>query len=146
MRYRCSKVEVAGIAVLTDHRLIFAGWSERWNGAVATIERQPGAGVPGVLYQLDREAVEALDRFEGHPLVYRRKRVRVFAADKRWRYAQAYELQEPVERAPGSDYLSVIRRAYRTWGFAGVPRFQAALERHGSEAKAAKTRRVMQIV
>ena len=129
MRRRCTKLEVAGIAVLPNHRLLFAGWSVRWNGAVATIERELGARVPGVLYLLEANAVAALDRFEGHPLVYRRKRVRVFAAGRRWRYAQAYALKQPVESAPGGEYLNVIKRAYQTWGFARIARFQTALER-----------------
>jgi len=97
MHRRCGGVDVEGIAILPGYRLVFAGWSARWRGAVATILPSAAGRVPGVLYRVSRAGLDALDRFEGVPTVYERTAVRVFDADERWRRAQAYRPR--VERA-----------------------------------------------
>jgi len=113
---------------LPNFRLAFGGWSERWGGAVATIVEAERGKVPGVLYRVDAEGLDALDRFEGYPWIYERTLVRVFGANKRWTRAQAYALGAPVEGRPATGYLDVIRRAYREWGFDRVARFKKALD------------------
>lgn len=123
MHRRCGSVDVEGIAILPKYRLAFAGWSARWRGAVATIIPSVTENVPGVLYRVGHAGLEALDRFEGAPRVYRRTAVRVFGADERWQRAQAYLLEEVMEGCPSVEYLAVLRRAYRAWGFDRVRLF-----------------------
>lgn len=117
MHQRCSTVDVEGIALLPGYRLAFAGWSSRWNGAVATIVPSKNGRVPGVLYRLSAKGLEALDRCEGYPWIYERIPVRVFDDEKQWRTAYAYVLDDNTEGAPSPKYLDVIKRAYRAWGF-----------------------------
>jgi gamma-glutamylcyclotransferase (GGCT)/AIG2-like uncharacterized protein YtfP len=133
MQRRCGAFEVGGIGILPDHRLAFAGWSTRWQGAVATIVPKRDSQVPGVLFRVGPLALEALDRFEGHPFAYRRATVRVFGPGDKWRAAEAYAIERPVEGAPGPEYLDVIKQAYRAWGFDRVARFRAALESHAKK-------------
>lgn len=128
MHRRCSFVDVEGIAILPHHRLAFGGHSARWNGAVATVLPDSGSHVPGVLYRLTGHALEALDRFEGHPFVYARAPVRVFAQGKRWQDAETYVLRHFVSGRPAAAYVDIIRRSYRVWGFDELDSFSQMLE------------------
>lgn len=117
MQRRCGVVDVVGVALLPGHRLAFGGYSRTWGGAVATVVPARGGLVPGVLYRLDREALGLLDAHEGAPHAYRREQVRVFAATRRWRKADAYLLNGADGGRPSRAYLDTIGRAYRAWGF-----------------------------
>jgi len=119
MRSRCPSAEAEARAVLPNYALAFAGFSRRWGGAVATVVRIPGEQVTGLLYRLLPDELLDLDRHEGCPLAYRRRLMLVTDEHGRRRRAQLY--QQPNERlvpwAPQSDYLRVLRRAYRRLGF-----------------------------
>jgi len=129
MQRRCGVLDVEGIALLPNHRLAFAGYSARWSGAVATIRGGHASVVPGVLYRLDSDALKSLDRFEGHPLVYERVLVRVFASDRRWRRVHTYMLCSRSAGRPAPEYLDAIRRGYRVWGFGELSGFSHALKK-----------------
>ena len=129
MQQRCGVLDVDGVALLPRHRLAFGGHSARWNGAVATVHADEGSVVPGVLYRLDKDALESLDRFEGHPFVYERVPVRVYAADKRWRRVQTYMLRSTSIGRPTPEYLDAIRRGYRVWGFGELSDFSHVLKK-----------------
>jgi gamma-glutamylcyclotransferase (GGCT)/AIG2-like uncharacterized protein YtfP len=129
MQRRCGVLDVDGIALLPRHRLAFAGHSARWNGAVATIDADQDSVVPGVLYRLDKDALKSLDRFEGHPFVYERVPVRVYASDKRWRRVHTYMLRSRSFGRPAPEYLDAIRRGYRVWGFGELSGFSRALKK-----------------
>ncbi len=126
MARRCPGARVVGHARLEAHRLGFAGWSPTRKGAVATVLPDAGASVMGVLYRLEAEDLGRLDAAEGHPWFYERRRVRVRAADGRYRAAWTYVLDaEPG--LPAAAYLTLIARAYARLGFALRPLY-AALE------------------
>jgi len=129
MQRRCGVLDVEGVALLPDYRLDFGGRSLRWNGAVATVRAERGSVVPGVLYRLDKEALHALDRFEGHPFFYERVLVKVFASSKRWRRAQTYTLRSSSLGCPAPAYLDVIRRSYHVWGFGDLSGFSLVLKK-----------------
>ena len=93
------------------------------------MRRANGAVVPGVLYRLDREALAALDRFEGRPFTYERVPGRVFASTKRWRTAETYVLRSDTPGRPATEYLDVIRRSYQVWGFGSLGGFQRGLKK-----------------
>ncbi len=130
MRARCPRAVAEASAVLRGYRLVFAGYSSRWGGAVATLVRAPDTYVDGLLYRLSGRDVRALDQFEGHPFVYERVRVSVKDALGRRRRPQTYVLAEPrVGWAPGVDYLDALVRAYARLGFERRPLLDAALRR-----------------
>jgi cation transport regulator ChaC len=97
-------------AVLRNYRLAFSRYSTYRGGGVADIVREPGEFVEGVLYEV--ADFHALDRREGAPFVYRRRKVRVYpkSLGGRWRWAWTYEVVEksPVEIAPSREYALLI--------------------------------------
>ena len=117
MRRRCPDARFAGDAELFGYRLYFAGHSKHRGGAVATIERDTGAAVPGVLWLLTDSDLKRLDAHEGAPQVYQRRRVTLLA------YGQPCDAQTYIQRptaepgAPSADYYGIIARAYRTFWF-----------------------------
>jgi gamma-glutamylcyclotransferase len=119
MHARCPTAARAGRATLRGHALTFGGYSHRWRGPVASVLRKRGAAVEGLLYTLDADALERLDRFEGHPFAY--ERVVRYAADEdgRKRRVQVYVQPEEgfVPWLPDNEYLAVIAHAYRRLGF-----------------------------
>lgn len=123
MQRRCGVLDVDGLALLPDYRLEFGGHSARWNGAVATVRPDDGSVVPGVLYRLDKHAIASLDRCEGVPFIYERVAIRVFASTRRWRAVQTYMLRSESVGSPAPEYLEVIRRGYRVWGFGDLSGF-----------------------
>lgn len=52
-------------ARLKDHTRIFAGYSHRWGGAIASVYPCKGQHVDGLLMKVSREELQALDVFEG---------------------------------------------------------------------------------
>ena len=76
MRRRCPTAVPIGPARLLGWRLVFGGHSRAWGGPVATLVRGAGDRVAGLLYELSRADLAELDRFEGHPLLYQRRRLR----------------------------------------------------------------------
>ncbi|GAB6936033.1 gamma-glutamylcyclotransferase [Calditerricola yamamurae] len=126
-----------GPAVLRNFRLAFSRYSFSRGGGVADIVRALGEWVEGVLYEVPD--FELLDRREGAPLFYRRRRVRVYpkALGGRWRWAWTYEVVDkaPVEIAPSPEYAQLI------WEGASVlsPTYRAKLHeklfRKGDDVK-----------
>ncbi|MGZ6067061.1 MAG: gamma-glutamylcyclotransferase family protein [Polyangiales bacterium] len=128
MRERCADARFVCRAMVSGYRLAFAGASKRWEGAaVATLVPSRKGCVSGVLYSLSEQAFERLDRFEGHPEVYVRARVRVADEHGRRRYAQTYALPLLPEAQPAMPYLERIARAYLRLGFGLAPLLDAAI-------------------
>jgi gamma-glutamylcyclotransferase (GGCT)/AIG2-like uncharacterized protein YtfP len=127
MRARCPGSKRVARAVLRKHALLFAGWSERWGGSVASVQRAPGSEVEGLLYDLEASDLEALDRIEGCPWVYDRAVRQVIDEQGRRRRAQVYFLPDADPGPPSSEYLGVIQRAYRRLGFDETELLRVAL-------------------
>lgn len=64
MHINCPSAKRMCIAKLKDFRLAFAGFSELWKGASATIIESPGDTVWGVVWEIAKEQEEKLDRQE----------------------------------------------------------------------------------
>jgi gamma-glutamylcyclotransferase (GGCT)/AIG2-like uncharacterized protein YtfP len=130
MRARCPSAAAIARATLPHHGLLFAGFSSRWGGAVASVVRDRRRSVPGVLYVVSREDLVRLDRFEGVPYCYDRVTRVVVDEDDRRRRVQLYALcpgwAEPG--LPSASYLGVILKAYRRLGFDRRALLATALE------------------
>jgi gamma-glutamylcyclotransferase (GGCT)/AIG2-like uncharacterized protein YtfP len=114
MGERCPDAAVIGSTVLQDYQLLFRGG--RHNG-VATIEMKRGASVPVLLWQITEKCEKALDRYEGHPHLYRKKRLLV-NLDGDELVAMAYVMNEgPPLAMPDAYYYSTILHGYRDCGF-----------------------------
>lgn len=102
--------EVMGRAILSDYRLAFTLWSDKWQGGVADVVPSPGDEVEGVLYKLHPSAQAPLDRREGVPLGrYRRLAVEVAWEGERVR-AMTYSVVHKAfeEIAPSPSYRRAI--------------------------------------
>ena len=75
MAGRCPTAEVVGKAVLRGWRLAFRG--------VATIERRIGYTVPVLVWKLQPEDEQSLDRYEGWPNLYYKENLKVTLDGKR---------------------------------------------------------------
>ncbi len=116
MRERCPRSEPLFAARLRRHRLAFAGYSSLWDGGVATLVADPFGHVDGLVYALTDRDIAALDRWEGHPNVYRRERV-VVRAQGRSMNALTYIRSADPPASPSEAYLARIERAYRQHEF-----------------------------
>jgi gamma-glutamylcyclotransferase (GGCT)/AIG2-like uncharacterized protein YtfP len=117
MRARCPSAKLLGAAILDGYRLGFAGQSAAWGGGVATVVRDGEGRVPGLLWALCDEDLERLDRFEGHPVAYERRRLLVSVADGARRRAHVYVKDAAEQSLPTEAYFGVLWRAYRKHGF-----------------------------
>jgi gamma-glutamylcyclotransferase len=115
MSERCPNNKPKFIATLPNHKLIFAGWSRKWHGGIASIKPTTGEKVIGAVYEVTEGCLANLDKHEG--LKYRRKPVIVFTEDNGSVEAVTYiMLEQSEETKPTLEYLAVIKQGYRDWG------------------------------
>lgn len=62
---RCAKPEALAVARLAGHRLAFFGHAGLWDSGEATVVRQPGEEVWGVVCKLSFRDADALDLWQG---------------------------------------------------------------------------------
>ena len=121
MRRRCPSARLVGAAILDGYRLGFAGQSTAWGGAVATVVRDPDGRVPGLVWAVSAEDLERLDRCEGHPRAYRRRRFLVDTGEARRRRVHVYVKDDAEQARPTEAYFGVLWRAYEHHGFDACP-------------------------
>ncbi len=114
MLERCPDSKPKFMVTLPNYKLIFAGWSRKWRGGVATIKRFGGEKVLGGIYDVPEQCLRQLDRYEEG---YDRLKVTVFN-----------EVDEPIEAItyiksgqleetqPSKEYLVLTQQGYRDWG------------------------------
>lgn len=119
MRTRCPNATVEARATLPGHTLVFGGYSRRWGGAVASLQRVRGAHVEGLLYRLTPGDLRALDAFEGHPFAY--QRATRLVTDRAGQRRRALVYLQPEARfeswPPATRYFLVLWHAYGRLGF-----------------------------
>jgi gamma-glutamylcyclotransferase (GGCT)/AIG2-like uncharacterized protein YtfP len=114
MAHRCPTAKVVGKAEINNMQLLFRG---PYESAVATIEPRKGSAVPVLIWEITPEDEEALDRYEGFPLLYRKETVNVKQGGKAIK-AMVYIMNEgrPLGK-PGCYYYSIIYEGYISAGF-----------------------------
>ncbi|MCL6549163.1 MAG: gamma-glutamylcyclotransferase [Alicyclobacillus sp.] len=115
-RRTCPTAKLVAVrAELRNHRLTFNGRSLARGGGVANIEPAKGHVVRGVLWEVTSpRGVEALDRREGAPWMYERRRRKVYVGERPV-WAQTYVLTRPLpfEVAPSEAYAALILGAVK---------------------------------
>lgn len=133
---RLGRYEPAGAAYLPDHALAFHYYSRPRQGGALDIAAAKGCAVPGVLFDVDTEAISVLDRKEGKGLRYERREVTVLRADGSMERAFTYGVMAPYREerfiAPTPDYATVVRRGLAAHGLPSRP-FAAAAEGRAPE-------------
>jgi gamma-glutamylcyclotransferase (GGCT)/AIG2-like uncharacterized protein YtfP len=120
MLRRCPDAKPKFKATLPDHKLIFAGRSQRWSdGGVASVTPCLGEKVVGAVYEISEECLASLDRYEGYPDLYDRITVTVAAESDKPVEAMTYIMvRQSDETQPSQEYLDAIRDGYEDWGIA----------------------------
>lgn len=118
MRRRCPTARVVSRAVLVGHELRFSGFSLTRQGPVATIVKAPKSATFGVVYEIDEDDLQELDRYEGAPRFYVRVKRKVGLPSGKSRTVWTYVLSDAAARkSPAPEYLGIIERSYRRLGF-----------------------------
>jgi len=114
MACRCPDAKVLGSARLNGYQLLFRGSKA---SAVATIEKRKSCSVPVLLWEITARDEEALDRYEGYPVLYRKETVKV-RWEGTWVQAMVYIMNEgrPLG-VPSRYYYDIIWRGYAEAGF-----------------------------
>jgi len=114
MAFRCPTAKVVGTSEIKDYELQFRGGRK---SSVATVEPLKGSSVPVLLWKLKERDLQALDRYEGFPLFYRKE---ILNVELRGRTvpAMVYIMNEGHPFGSPSDYyLNTIMEGYQSAGF-----------------------------
>ena len=102
MAARCPKAKPMGGFYLPDHRLIFRG--------VADFRQDHDNILPVVLWEITHDCLRALDRLEGYPTLYDRRKI-----NGEW---MIYDMNGPKGNlhTPSSGYYKMIEEGYKDFG------------------------------
>jgi gamma-glutamylcyclotransferase len=117
MAEHCPEAKPKFIATLPNYKLIFAGWSRKWHGGVASIKPLRGEKVIGAIYEISDRDLRLLDKHEGYPAIYNRIDIVVFTEDGEPVKAVTYiKVEQSEETKPSREYVANIQQGYRDWG------------------------------
>jgi len=119
MHKRCSSAKIYRKGILENYRLLFKG---RKGNAYLTIEPYEGCIVPVLLWSLEPTDEEALDHYEGYPVVYYKENLQIRLEDGKYITAMAYIMNEAVDHGiplnlPSDKYLETVLEGYAENGF-----------------------------
>lgn len=117
MSERCPDAQPKFVVTLPNYKLIFAGWSRKWHGGVASIKPFRGERVIGAIYELSERGLRQLDKYEGYPDIY--TRVNVIVTDgfgNRMEAVTYIKVEQSEETQPSKEYLAIIQQGYKDWG------------------------------
>ncbi len=103
------------IATLPNFKLTFTAQPGR-QGGVASIAPHRGEKVIGAVYEISERDLRRLDRCEGYPTVYDRRKVIVWTETNEPIEAVTYiKIDQSRELPPSPEYLALIQQGYRDW-------------------------------
>ena len=119
---RCANsghVRKVSIGYLPDHKLAFTQYYQDWGGGVADVVKSPNECVWGILYELSRECLELLDKYEGYPNDYTRTKQIINTLGGHTRLAWVYSVlrKDGDFIAPSQKYIDIIKRTAKESGF-----------------------------
>ncbi|MBD5152817.1 MAG: gamma-glutamylcyclotransferase [Oscillibacter sp.] len=109
MAYRCPDASVVGPVTLENYELLF-----RRDG-FATIAPKEGEAVTGLLWSITPGCERSLDRYEGYPRFYDKRKVSVRDSEGRSLSVMAYIMDERFREPilPTDSYYNGILEGYR---------------------------------
>ncbi len=110
MTQRCPKAKLMGNAVLHDHALDFTIYSPKRACGCSDVIQKKGSSVYGLLYSLPQKDLDALDRYEMHPVKYKRETVNIENENGDVLEAETYKVatKEQTFQKPSKHYMSQI--------------------------------------
>lgn len=132
MKRRCPTAKLAGTGVLENCALYFRRMSSQ---AYATIHPQSGAYVPVAFWEIDQDAEDALDLYEGYPRFYYKQTLPLAQADGQEREAMVYVMNDKaVPGIPSRYYVQTIYQGYLDVGL-NIDEFKKICKNCGFELK-----------
>lgn len=130
MSHRCPTGRLLGASEIHGYRLLFKGSR---TGSYATIEPFEGGMVPVLVWEIGEGDERSLDRYEGYPRFYQKKRIEVSLGDTLV-MGMAY-IMDPSRPfgEPSEWYYDVLEGAYDRFGF-DVAILEKALDDSMSES------------
>ena len=120
MSLRCPTAVRVGTGEIKDYELLFKGSK---TGSYLTIEPKEGATVPVGVYTVTADDEKALDRYEGYPRFYYKKKLELPILDERKHtermvHAFVYIMHEKRPAGiPTHRYMDTCTRGYEHFGF-----------------------------
>ncbi len=129
MQYRIPGAKPYGKGVVYNWQLAFHGND---GNAYATILQSPGKSVPVVIWEMSDKDEAIMDRYEGYPKSYYKKKIPVHVDNKKLE-GTVYIMDDARKVArPSRKYVNTIRQGYESFGL-DVAYLTAALERNSQE-------------
>lgn len=114
MGMRCPTANIVGTAEIKNHQLLFRGND---GTAVATVEPKDGSSVPVLIWDILPNDEKSLDRYEGHPWLYRKENVQVEFNGEPVE-TMVYIMNDIYDIAmPSQRYFDTIKEGYKSAGF-----------------------------
>lgn len=114
MAQRCPTAKVLGTSEIKDYELLFRGSK---TGSYATVGTCEGKNVPVLLWSVQLQDEESLDRYEGYPVLYEKENMALSLSGKEVN-AFVYVMTEGHRLGmPSQYYVDVIADGYRSAGF-----------------------------
>jgi gamma-glutamylcyclotransferase (GGCT)/AIG2-like uncharacterized protein YtfP len=108
MKKRCPKAYFVTKAKLYGYKFVYDGYSNYRKCAVGNIVKSDKDFVEGGLFVIDEKCLENLDRYEGYPVHYKRKIVKVID-DQGNSYDAIVYFREPQKiGAPSEEYRAIV--------------------------------------
>lgn len=114
MSKRCPGAKVFCTTKLNGYRLRFRGATYH---AVATVEKEKGASVPVVIWEITEADERALDRYEGYPHLYRKEYQHMSINGTRYRVMFYVIDINYTYGLPSPEYYRTIVAGYQDAGF-----------------------------
>jgi gamma-glutamylcyclotransferase (GGCT)/AIG2-like uncharacterized protein YtfP len=103
------------IATLPNFKLTFTARPGR-QGGVASITPHRGEKVIGAVYDISEGDLRRLDRYEGYPTVYDRRKITVWTETNESIEAITHiKMEQSQEATPSPEYLAIIKQGYIDW-------------------------------
>ena len=113
MQERCPNSKFFAIGRLDGYRLLFDGFSRRWQGGVANIAPDDRGLIWGTVYTMTPDDVAHMDKYECYPKDYQRREERIMLEGSRSIKALLYFRKPKQEHAPSYQYIDQIIRGAR---------------------------------
>ena len=117
MKRRCPQAIPLTKATLYNAKLVFKKYADVEN------ERKRRSFVQGALYSITKKDMDALDRYEGYPIFYKKVKCVVQGPFNNYYKAFMYVMQKGVREyeLPSEEYFNTIATGYNDWKLSIVP-------------------------
>lgn len=101
MEYRCPDASIVGKGVIENYALKYRGSK---TGSYATVIKEKGKQVPVVVWKISPQDEMHLDRYEGFPTFYYKRKVKVRLDNGKTTYGMCYIMNDKAQVGVPSDY------------------------------------------